>query len=648
MRRWIWIFLPLLGACSMAGIDVSVPTALSPFTDRLSQMIAFAKGRESLVDGGRIATSSVGAGPGQPLEQNWRVAEANLYLDQAGPQDPAAEFLFPGQRALATRIIINSLASGDMKASIGCDSVSRLYGAGGRTGNIRAGQTRDFVLSGKSHGQVHLNVGPEVTQCDLRWGEGKHLRLRREDLARPDLAQLDGAEVRCTAPDPARLDALETAFYSDRWLSQSCAQGTGNVALLEDPLEALNARFEALTGRKISRARLLEGNPDMALDFSAAPKLDLIYVSYLLMRADYSGYLLRRLLAHHAERGTVVRILVTGNLMLDFDRAMYEELAARHPNVQIQYFEWSKSGLNTPAELINQIQRSHHMKVFATLSSEPGWSRFIVGGRNIWDGFFFDQPFDLTEYPGLRTYDVNATQARMYYSIYTDFEVEMRGENIVKDFMAHLSTFWHRDTRNQVARVMSVTDRFAGPARSGQTRHFLSLPWADGLAQQEFFVDLFDAAEEEIVIVTPFMYPPSEIVNAMLRARARGVRVIVVARITSTDPSGEFVTALNRGFVQEWAGDFEVYQYVPGRRMIHTKLILIDGRLSVVTSTNMNRRSFLHDSENGLVFLDTAVTKRLRKVVNTYLARTTRMQPGEELLPFEKAMNGLTGIWQYF
>ncbi len=632
----------------MAGQGNQAPGILSPFADRLSHILAYIQGDANSVDGGHVpsALTPAGASP----SENWRLAEANLYLDLEGPTDPAAEFLFPAQGAYETSISLNSLATRDLQVSIGCDGVARLYGVAAHPVHIRAGKVVDLTLERESHAKVHLTVGPEVTTCNLSWGDGHQMALRHEDLARPDLARLDARETYCASPEPARMDALEAAFYADRWLSQTCAQATGNVTLLSDSVEALNARFEALTGRKVSKTQLMQGDPDMALDFSQAPQLDLIYVSYLLLRADYTGALLKRMLAWHAARGSIVRILVADRLMLDLDRALYEDLAARFPNVQIQYFKWTKPGLKTPGDLIDTVQLSHHIKIFATLSRQPGRSRFIVGGRNHWDGFFFDDPFDMTAYPELRTYntDADAFFSLLYHSIYEDFEITLQGDEIVKDFMAHLSTFWHRDTRSHASRTMSVAGPVSGAPRDGRTRHFMSLPWADNHAQEAFVVELLDAAQKEITIVSPFMYPTPAIVNAMLRARARGVPVIVVLRVDSTDPSGAFVTALNRGFVQDWAGDFEVYEYVPGRRMLHTKLILIDGRLSVVTSSNLNRRSFLYDSENGLVFLDRAVTARLQAVVDGYLVNANRQVPGGELPLFDRTLNSLTDLWRYF
>lgn len=640
-------FLALAGCASLDSHE-TVARLLSPHESRLVEILAETSGGASAVDGHEVAAQGAATGD---LPRRWRRAEVNLFLDEAGPARPDARFLLPGTDTFETRVNLGYLPLLPVTVSVSCDAPAYMSGlGGGGNGSIRAGRARQFTLPASSRARAWLELGPEVQSCVVGWGAGHSVTLVRQDDARPDLAELDARTDLCAAPDPAGLDALERVFYSDRWLSQTCAVAPGPVRLLDDPIAAFNARAEALMGKPLGRAALVSGDPDMPLDFSNAPDLQLITISYLIMRADYSGHLITRMLEWHAARGTEIRILLTSKLMRGLDRNLFEGLAARYPNVQVQYFTWETPNGVFPVSSIDRIQRAHHIKVFSTIAYEPGRSRFIVGGRNLWDGFVFQEPFDLPGHPELRSYDREAMQGLMYYSTYEDFEIEIAGDRAVEAATAHFATFWHRDKDTQAARPMAVTDPARrGSARSGM-RHYISIPWADGEAQLHWIVDLMDAAQREIFIVTPFLYPPQPILDAWLRARARGVEVRMVARINSTDPSGVFIKSLNTSFVRRWAGDFEIHEFVPAGedKMMHTKLIMIDGRLSVVTSTNMNRRSFHHDTENGLVFLDRTVTRQLLGVVDRYLETANRRDPGGEPDALEKFMSGLGGLVQYF
>lgn len=47
---------------------------------------------------------------------------------------------------------------------------------------------------------------------------------------------------------------------------------------------------------------------------------------------------------------------------------------------------------------------------------------------------------------------------------------------------------------------------------------------------------------------------------------------------------------------------------------------MIDTRVGIVASTNLNRRSYIHDTENGFVFLDRAVAQALHAEAERYWA----------------------------
>jgi phosphatidylserine/phosphatidylglycerophosphate/cardiolipin synthase-like enzyme len=493
-----------------------------------------------------------------------------------------------------------------------------------------------------------LILTPEVSRCEIRWGDDRRMILQRTGLHAPSLHRLDTFRETCTEPQPDAHDRLTRAFYANTALAQTCATSPGPIDFAIDPLDALNARIEALTGRSIARADLQSGDPDIRIDFSRAPKLDLIIMSYLHIRADLSGHLLRRMIEYHAARGTRVRILTSATLMLDLDRTYWESLAARHPNVQLQYFEWNPQGPDMPTELVDMVQRSNHTKLFLTLAAAPGKSRFITGGRNLHDGFFYDDAFDFSGHPELRSYAEGGIEGLAWHSVYFDFEIVMRGDAAVRQVARHFSTLWHRDSDGAVPVPMARAGDTGPLPRDGQARHFISYPWADGRALEQSYVALIDAASQEILAVSPFLYPPPSIVAALKRAEARGVRVVLVTRINSTDPPGYFTTALNHAFLNANAGSFERWNYEPDGHLMHSKLLVIDRRLSVVSSTNLNRRSFLHDTENGVTFLDRGMANRLADVVESYTRDGEQITGHVPSTGLMRAVASLRAIWQYF
>jgi putative cardiolipin synthase len=161
-------------------------------------------------------------------------------------------------------------------------------------------------------------------------------------------------------------------------------------------------------------------------------------------------------------------------------------------------------------------------------------------------------------------------------------------------------------------------------------RHFMSVPFLDGKALERYWIDLIDSARIRVEIVTPYLNPTPRIEAALNRALARGVEVMIVARIRlEGDLGGRLMTEMNMLFVERYADRMTLWEYDPPKVVLHSKMLMIDGRLAIVTSTNLNRRSFLHDTENGLAVLDPAFTRRLRAEVQVYIDQSRRLTPGD-------------------
>lgn len=564
----------------------------------------------------------------------WRTSEGTVYLSPEGPKRHDAQFVIPDANADRSMVRLEALSRQPISIELRCEGPAALRRANLSRLHLLPGRTRKVDVPPRRARTTTIDWRPETGTCHLEWGDGYKITLRPESEVLPELSDVTRAPLRCRADPELRLDPLQRVFLDEGPMLQTCPIAPGRVSLHGDPLDALNARIEALTGSKVSHDLLASGNPDLPLDFSRAPKIDVIQLSYLHVRADFVGYLMARMLAHHAMRGAQVRILVTRLVMTEKDRAFYDSLSARYPNIQIQYYKWRNPGLARPGDLVNRFHRVQHTRAFLVLSPEKGRSRYIFGGRNLHDGFFFSSPFDLTDWPYLHTYDEEGFQDVGFYSVYEDLEVELRDDEAVRSVAAHHMALWNRDAETQ----------HVGPFRPGRTdrvrgmRHYLSLPWADGRDQIRWFADAIDAASEEVLIVTPYLNPPEQIQAALLRARQRGVPVRMVVRLESTDPAGFVITALNRRYAANFAGVFEIEEYFPRPLMMHTKMMVIDRRLAVTTSTNLDHRAFWHDTENGLVFLDTPQVTALLDVVEEYRKSARRLTPDEPKHPLSDAL----------
>ena len=583
---------------------------------------------------------------GLPWKQStlWRTAEATLFVSAGGPSTPDASFAIPNLNAKRAEIRLEALSRHALEVRLRCRGAAMIRRPEAAAIYLPPGRVRQVTLAPRGQRTPTLDWRPSSGTCRVEGGDGHGVTLRPESEALPQLAELSRAPLDCRPGSGAPRDPLQHVFLDGGVMLQTCPVAPGAVAFHTDPLEALNARIEALTGSTVPRASLSAGDPDLPLDFSRAPRLDLIQLAYLHMRADFVGYLTARMVVYHAMRGTQVRILVTGLLMTEKDRLFYNSLAARHPNIQVQYYEWSHPGISGPDDVVNRIHRVQHARSFLALSPDRGQSRYIFGGRNLHDGFFFSSPLDLRDWPYLHTYDDNGFQGFEFYSVYEDVEADLRDDRAIRNIAAHQIALWNRDAETQQV----------GPVRAGNAdpvagmRHYLSLPWADGRDQIRWFVGAIDAAQKEVLIVTPYLNPPPQIQAALERAEARGVPVRMVVRLDSTDPAGFVITALNRRYAATYSGLFEIEEYFPRPRMMHTKLIVIDRRLAVLTSTNLDHRAFWHDTENGLIFLDTPQVSALLDIVDDYRKTSRVLRPDEPEHPLGEVIYGWSWLRSVF
>ncbi|MEW6634844.1 MAG: phosphatidylserine/phosphatidylglycerophosphate/cardiolipin synthase family protein [Pseudomonadota bacterium] len=556
----------------------------------------------------------------------WRMSRQTLYLDAAARPSEPKTFSFSGLEARSVEIVLRQDGQQPIAIDGACDGPVAIRDAG-RSSTIARGSAFHVSLLG-AETSVSLFPDQALKRCDLHVSSGlapagAKLTILREETADPWIAGLDSRYDRCPVPDPAGLEELDRVFYAGRWLSQTCALPLGEPRLLRKSRDGFNAKVEALLGKTLPDSAFDEADPELPLDFSNAPKLRLIYLSSLEFKADFSGRIMERLIRHHAALGTKVRIMVTDVLEREKDDALLHRLAAEYPNVQLQEYRWKADHGAPFDEQISQLHKTHHIKMLATLADQPGRSRVIIGGRNIHDGFLFHSPVDLTRYPELQQYGKTDGFSLNYYSNWSDFDMEIADQATVETLAAHLSTVWLRDADTNLSRPFSIPVRSDGGRPQGVARHFISVPYEDGHALENYFVELIDSAEHRIEIVNPYLNLTPALARAFDRALARGVRIDIVGRIDlKGDIGGRFLTALNKLFVERYGDRVNIREFKAPDVVLHSKIMMIDQRLVTVSSVNFNNRSFLHDSENGMVVLDPAFYRRMKPIYDDYLAHS--------------------------
>jgi cardiolipin synthase len=144
-------------------------------------------------------------------------------------------------------------------------------------------------------------------------------------------------------------------------------------------------------------------------------------------------------------------------------------------------------------------------------------------------------------------------------------------------------------------------------------------------AMPQLILSIVHLAEEEVVLTTPYFVPDEPALASLLTAARRGVRTVLVV---PEQNDSWLVKLASRKFYQRLLdAGVEIWHYRGG--LLHAKTIVVDGKTSLMTSANLDRRSFELNLEASLVVYDSETSRRLRAVQEGYLARSRRISARE-------------------
>ena len=141
----------------------------------------------------------------------------------------------------------------------------------------------------------------------------------------------------------------------------------------------------------------------------------------------------------------------------------------------------------------------------------------------------------------------------------------------------------------------------------------------DGILQM--ILALINAATNELILTTPYLVPDESLLRAIRGAAARGVAVslIVPQKVDS------FLTRYaSRSYYDELLElGVTIHLYRDG--LLHTKSISVDGRMAMFGTVNLDMRSLWLNYEVALFVYDEPFAVALRKLQQTYMDRSDRL-----------------------
>ena len=198
----------------------------------------------------------------------------------------------------------------------------------------------------------------------------------------------------------------------------------------------------------------------------------------------------------------------------------------------------------------------------------------------------------------------------------THFKVE---GPVVSQFQAAFNVNWIKAT----GRALNGEKYFPALADIDdmQAHMVIASPAGGSESMHLMYLMTIAAAKKTIDLHAAYFVPDPMIISALLEARSRGVRVRVILPGKHIDSE-----AVRLASKADWGslllGGVEIHEYQP--TMMHNKILIVDGEMVSVGSTNFDVRSFRLNDEASMNIYDHGFASEMTAVFERDLASSVR------------------------
>lgn len=347
-----------------------------------------------------------------------------------------------------------------------------------------------------------------------------------------------------------------------RRISEYTVTSHNHLEILADPHEAFQAMQAAIEEAK-----------------------KFIHLEYYIIQSDEVTRLLFDSLARAAKRGVEVRVLYDALGSVWLKRIFLNRLTKQGAKVA-GFLPFSL----VPRRL--NLNFRNHRKILII----DGKTAF-TGGSNIG-----------REYLG-----------RKFDKQWHDYAVKVAGP-VCSQLQDVFAKDWHFTTQED----LFLPEYYPASPREGATaiQVLESGPDSTFLALHQAIFLALNTAREEILLTTPYFVPDPSIWTSLMVAALRGVKVKILLPLKS---DAWLVQYAARSFYDNLLkAGVEIYEYRP--RILHAKLMVIDGKWTMVGSANMDIRSFRLNFELNLLAYGPEMANQAKAIFAKDLQSSDRVE----------------------
>jgi cardiolipin synthase A/B len=369
--------------------------------------------------------------------------------------------------------------------------------------------------------------------------------------------------------------SIESATISSQYSSISSVAETVGASFV---LDGNNAKLFGDSNKFIH---------SMANDIDSAQQHCHI-LSYIMLE-DEAGKHIANALINATKRGVVCRLLLDGMGSKDFLRSQTCR-NLRESGVHVV----TALPANILRALLVRLDLRNHRKI-AVIDNSIGY----MGSNNIAEPSFAPKP---------------------KFAPWVDSSVRLTGP-VVRELQAIFIQDWFMDSDEDLATILSEPLTISDDGFP--TQLMATGPNSNNQALGQLLQTAFFAAQEELVITTPYFSPDDATESALLICAKRGVETHLVvparndSRLVAAASRSNFAKLINAGV--------HIHEFHGG--LLHAKTLTIDRNLALIGSANLDRRSLELNFEVNMLVFDTDFASELRFLQTSYIEQSTQVLP---------------------
>lgn len=198
-----------------------------------------------------------------------------------------------------------------------------------------------------------------------------------------------------------------------------------------------------------------------------------------------------------------------------------------------------------------------------------------------------------------------------------DVAISIQGEAVFSLTMMFLQFFdYTTKTISDYEKYRVKTEHFIG---QGMVQPFSDSPTDDEAVSENAHLNLINTASHYLYIMTPYLVIGFEMETALCIAAKSGIDVrIIVPGI----PDKKYVYSVTRSNYERLTKNgVKIYEYTPG--FVHGKVMVADGKMAIIGTSNLDFRSYYLHFECGALIVDSPC---IEDVVTDYVDTLNKSQ----------------------